>query len=59
MYKPEYGIVPHCKIGGKITRAQFFSTVRIVCLTPPGTVLYENLPIFVSLNGFDFVDTGF
>jgi hypothetical protein len=28
-------------------------------LTPPGTVLYENLPIFVSLNGFDFVDTGF
>lgn len=34
-YKPEYGIVPHCKFGDKITRAQFHSTVRIVCHSPP------------------------
>ena len=34
-YKPEYGIVPHCKIGDKVTRAKFFSTVRIVCVTAP------------------------
>lgn len=34
-YMPEYGIVPHCKIGDKVVRAQFFSTVRIVCPTPP------------------------
>ena len=58
-YKPEYGIVPHCKIGDKISRAIYYSTVRIVCLSPPSNVLYEDLPIFVSLNGFDFVDTGF
>lgn len=58
-YKPEYGIVPHCKIGEKISRAQFYSTVRIVCLTPPHTILYQKLPIFVSLNGFDWVDTGY
>lgn len=34
-YKPEYGVIPHCKIGDKIVRAQFVSTVRIVCMTPP------------------------
>ena len=31
----EYGIVPHCKIGPKVVRAKFFSTVRIVCMSPP------------------------
>lgn len=34
-YMPEYGILPHCKIGNKIVRAEFFSTVRIVCTSPP------------------------
>jgi hypothetical protein len=34
-YKPEYGVVPHCKIGDKVSRALFFSTVRIVCISPP------------------------
>lgn len=34
-YMPEYGIVPHCKIGPKVVRAKFFSTVRIVCMSPP------------------------
>ena len=32
---PEYGIVPHCKIGPKVVRARFYSTVRIVCNSPP------------------------
>jgi len=35
--KIEYGLVPHCKIGDKIVRATFVSTVRIVCTTPPNT----------------------
>lgn len=34
-YKPEYGVVPHCKIGDKVSRALFFSTVRIVCVSAP------------------------
>ena len=34
-YKPEYGVVPHCKIGDKVSRAIFSSTVRILCRTPP------------------------
>lgn len=38
-YKPEYGIVPHCKIGDKISRAQYHSTVRIVCLSPPNELV--------------------
>jgi hypothetical protein len=38
-YMPEYGVVPHCKIGGKIVRAQFDSTVRIVCKAPPNEEL--------------------
>ena len=58
-YKPEYGIVPHCKIGNKISRAQFHSTVRIVCLSPPNAIVDEALPVMVSLNGFDFAATGF
>lgn len=34
-YKIEYGLVPHCKIGEKIIRGSFSSTVRIICVTPP------------------------
>lgn len=34
-YRPEYGVVPHCKIGDKVSRALYFSTVRIVCVAPP------------------------
>lgn len=34
-YRPEYGVIPHCKIGDKVTRAMFYSTVRIVCVSPP------------------------
>lgn len=35
LYKAEYGIVPHCKFGDKIVRAQYDSTVRLVCRAPP------------------------
>jgi hypothetical protein len=58
-YRPEYGVVPHCKIGNKITRAQYFSTVRIVCISSPNDDINTLYPVQVSLNGVDFVDTGF
>lgn len=58
-YMPEYGIVPHCKIGDKVTRAQFFSTVRLVCVAPPNDDINTLYPLQVSLNGVDFVDSGF
>lgn len=58
-YRPEYGVVPHCMIGDKIVRAQYFSTVRITCVTTPNDDINSLFPIKVSLNGLDFVDTGF
>lgn len=58
-YRPEYGVVPHCMIGDKVVRAQFISTVRIVCLTAPNDDINTLFPVSVSLNGVDFVDTGF
>lgn len=56
--KPAYGIIPQCKIGDKIVRAHFHSTVRIVCTSPPNTEIYRPLPVSVSLNGVDWVDSG-
>ena len=38
-------------------RAQFYSTVRIVCMSPPNDNLNACLPILVSLNGVDWVNT--
>lgn len=58
-YKIEYGLVPHCMIGDKITRGTFVSTVRIVCTSPPNTNTAEALPVKVSLNGVNWVDSGF
>ena len=58
-YRPEYGVIPHCKIGDKIVRAHFVSSVRIVCVTPPSDDINVMYPVQVSLNGLDFVDTGF
>ena len=46
-------------IGDKIIRGRFYSTVRIVCYSPPSDVLGVSLPVKVSLNGVDFVDSGF
>lgn len=57
--KLDYGVIPYCAIGDKIVRAQYFSTVRIVCYSPPNDNLSASLPVKVSLNGVDFVDTGF
>lgn len=57
---PEYGVVPHCKFGDKIVRAQFDSTVRIVCAAPPTTS--ESIGVEqafeVSLNGMDWSNSG-
>ena len=55
---PEYGVVPHCKFGNKIVRATFDSTVRIVCIAPPGDELAVLYPLEVSLNGVDWSDSG-
>lgn len=59
-YMPEYGVVPHCKFGNKIVRAQFDSTVRIVCVAPPQPNYEEDTDTTfkISLNGVDFIDTG-
>lgn len=57
--KLEYGVLPFCKIGDKIVRAKYYSTVRIVCASPPNDNMAVALPVHVSLNGVDFVDTGF
>lgn len=58
-YMPEYGVVPHCKFGDKIVRAQFDSTVRIVCSAPPGVDLGTEYAFDVSLNGVDWSKSGF
>jgi hypothetical protein len=57
-YRPEYGVVPHCKIGKKVVRAQFHSPVRIICISPPNEDITSPQLVQVSLNGFDYVDTG-
>ena len=58
LYKAEYGIVPHCKFGDKIVRAYFFSTVRLVCESPPSDQIGVALPFEISLNGVDWTSTG-
>lgn len=57
--KLQYGLVPHCKIGDKIIRGSFHSTVRIICITPPNDNIINPLPVKISLNGINWVDTGF
>jgi hypothetical protein len=57
-YMPEYGVVPHCKFGDKIVRAQFDSTVRITCMSPPGLEINTKYSFEVSLNGFDWSNSG-
>jgi len=57
--KLEYGLVPRCKIGEKVVRAIFISTVRLVCHSPPNDNTVAPLPVKVSLNGADWVDSGF
>jgi len=57
--KPEYGVFPFCRIGGKLGKAKFYSSTRIVCYSPKQTIIDESLRIEVSLNGYDFTDTRF
>jgi hypothetical protein len=58
-YAPEYGIVPHCKFGNTIVRAQYDSSVRLVCTSPPAKNVNDNLDFEVSLNGIDWTYTNF
>jgi len=58
-YMPEYGVAPFCKIGDKVIRGTYLSTVRILCQAPPSSNLVDKQPFYVSLNGVDFVNTGF
>jgi len=58
LYKAEYGVVPHCKFGDKIVRADFDSTVRLVCHAPPNDKTGIPLSFEVSLNGVDWSTTG-
>jgi hypothetical protein len=55
-YMPEYGVIPHVKIGDKISRCEFESTVRIICHSPANNFTASWLPVSVSLNGRDFTD---
>jgi hypothetical protein len=32
--KIEYGVFPFCRIGGVLGKAKFFSTTKIVCISP-------------------------
>ena len=56
---PWHGVFPHCKFGDKIVRGEFDSTVRIICMAPPGENIGDELPLEVSLNGVDFTKSGF
>eukprot|EP01022_Parablepharisma_sp_SALTPOND_P004399 TRINITY_DN120219_c4_g1_i1.p1 TRINITY_DN120219_c4_g1~~TRINITY_DN120219_c4_g1_i1.p1 ORF type:complete len:1747 (-),score=99.47 TRINITY_DN120219_c4_g1_i1:2673-7913(-) len=57
-YMPEYGVKPYAKVGDKVVRCDFESTVRIICRTPPNSNTDARHPVSVGLNGVDFVDTG-
>lgn len=54
---PEYGVIPQCKIGDSITKGIFESTVRIICPSPPGNSLNKLMPLAISQNGVDFINT--
>jgi len=58
-YYPEYGVVPHCKFGDKIVRAEFESNVRIVCTAPADDRIDLPLSFEVSLNAADWSNSGF
>lgn len=53
-YMPEYGVIPYVKIGDKVMKCEFESTVRILCRTPPSNNTEGRLPVTVGLNGIDF-----
>ena len=55
---PEYGVIPYWQIGDRIVKGKFESTVRIICPSPPGVDIDRKIPILVSLNGQNFIETG-
>jgi len=57
-YMPMYGVIPYIKVGNKVSRCEFESTVRLICRTPPNSDTNQKYPVAISLNGVDFVDTG-
>lgn len=57
-YKPQYEVIPYCKFGEKIVQAEYLSTVRISCYAPSYGTPDVKVPFYVSLNKYDFVDTG-
>lgn len=59
MELPEYGVFPFCKIGDEITKGKFIQTNRIQCTSPASTNVLSASKVFVSLNGVDWVDSGF
>lgn len=51
--------MPFCKFGNKVVRGIFVQTVRIVCRAPSSDNIESAVPLYVSLNGVDFVKTNF
>ena len=51
--------MPHCRFGDQIVKAYFDSSVRIVCTSPPNSLVGVAIPFEVSLNGFDWTETDF
>ena len=56
-YMPIYGVKPYVKIGDKVAKCIFESTVRILCRSPPNEETDTLLPVKVGLNGIDFGDS--
>jgi hypothetical protein len=56
--KPQYGVKPFCKFGDKIVEGVYLSTVRILCVAPPYPTPDKIVDFDVSLNGFDFTQSG-
>ena len=51
----DHGIVPYCKFGDKVVKAEFISSVRIKCRAPPNPKAAKELIFGVSLNRQDWV----
>ena len=54
-YKPEYGLRPFCKFGDKVVEGEYLSNVRISCIAPPSEKEFNRVPLYVSLNGEDWI----
>ena len=54
-YKPEYGLRPFCKFGDKVVEGEYLSNVRISCIAPASEKEFNRVPLYVSLNGEDWI----